>query len=356
MTDLLTPIAQPAIVHTTPMGESLAAPLHPTDDQRAHDTHRAPVVGGDDLRPGQTLCETQTVTAGSDPSADSNDQRIYDAHDGYVVAVGHSSSHPPAIRGTTPKQPTPGGWLELRVWAEMFDDAQKARIANVNRAERGGADPDVFAAHIAALHTTEHNCRLMLRRTFRKMAPEPIKDWEKASTGIGIDMLGRLLGHLGHPVHATPHHWQGTGSNRVLVDDPPYDRTVGQLWQFCGHGAPGRKWKGMTADDLAAQGKPTLKMLLHLMAENAIKEPGRSTLELLAGHQDPDDCLWPYRRVYEVSRLATAEKVHSVECVRCGPSGKPAQVCSPWSAGHQHAHALRITGKEILRDIWTVTA
>ena len=27
---------------------------------------------------------------------------------------------------------------------------------------------------------------------------------------------------------------------------------------------------------------------------------------------------------------------------------------SPWSKGHIHAHALRIVGKELLRDMWLV--
>lgn len=36
--------------------------------------------------------------------------------------------------------------------------------------------------------------------------------------------------------------------------------------------------------------------------------------------------------------------------------GKPAQPGTPWNPGHQHAHALRVTGKEILRDLWSISA
>jgi hypothetical protein len=61
-----------------------------------------------------------------------------------------------------------------------------------------------------------------------------------------------------------------------------------------------------------------------------------------------------YRTVYEAARENAAEKVHGTDCVRCGPSGKPALAGTPWSAAHQHAHGLRIVGKEILRDMWTV--
>ena len=93
----------------------------------------------------------------------------------------------------------------------------------------------------------------------------------------------------------------------------------------------------MTAEQLAAQGSPMLKMLVHLNAESCMKTMSS-----------------PYRLVYERVRQDVTDKVHTVECVRCGPSGKPAQPGAPWSPGHQHAHALRIVGKEILRDLWTV--
>jgi len=350
--------AQRAMSSPAPMPDSPAAPIHPTDDQRMNDTQGLSVVGGEVLRPGQIRYETQAGVAGSDPSLTdghsssdthvvsvvgepnpaTDDQSPADTHRSHVVGGTLAANHP-TTQGTTPMSPASDGWLELRIWAEMFDDAQKARIANVNRAERGGADPDIFGAHIAELTRTEHACRLAMRRTFRRVAPKPIIEWQKATNGIGIDLLARLLGHMGNPRWATPHHWEGTGSSRILITDPPFERTVGQLWQYAGHGAPGRKWKGMTADDLAAQGSPMLKMLVHLNAEACMK------------------CMTsPFRLVYEQTRQAVADKVHTVECVRCGPSGKPAQPGSPWSPGHQHAHALRIVGKEILRDLWMVAA
>jgi hypothetical protein len=60
----------------------------------------------------------------------------------------------------------------------------------------------------------------------------------------------------------------------------------------------------------------------------------------------------PYRAIYDARRAATADRVHETPCVRCGPSGKPAQPGTPWSAGHQLADALRIVSKEILKDLW----
>jgi hypothetical protein len=251
-----------------------------------------------------------------------------------LPAVADTLSATPTRSGPQPMTVS-SGWLELRIWAEMFHDAQKQRIASVNRAERGGVDPDIYVAYIEAVERAEHTCRLQLRKTYRRVVPVDIREWQKNAHGIGVDLLARLLGHLGDPVIATPHHWEGTGSDRVLVADPPFRRTVAQLWQFCGHGAPGRVRKGMTADELAALGNPNLKMIVHLMAECAMKQMSS-----------------PYRVVYDDARAATVDKLHTVECVRCGPSGKPAQPGTPWNPGHQHAHALRVTGKEILRDLW----
>lgn len=252
---------------------------------------------------------------------------------------GAPSSQPSIKIVTLPNGAPSSGWLELRIWAEMLHDAQQARIAATNRAERGGVDPALYTAHLDTLNIAEHQCLLALRRCYRRVTPAGIIGWQKANNGIGIDRLARLLGHLGHPRIATPHHWEGTGSARTLIADEPFERSVSQLWQYCGVGRPERKRKGMSADELAAQGNPVLKSQIWLASVECMK------------------CMTsPYRAVYDDAREAYADKMHSVECVRCGPSGKPAQVGSSWSAGHQHAAALRKTGKEILRDLWQVSA
>jgi hypothetical protein len=203
----------------------------------------------------------------------------------------------------------------------------------------------MFAKHIEAMERTEHECSLMLARCYRRVVPAAIRQWQQDTPGIGEALLARLLGHLGHPVLAMPHHWQGKGTDRQLVADVPCERTVSQLWQYCGHGDPARRIaKGMSAEDLAAIGSPRLKMLVHLNAEACMKCVGTTRSRRS-----------PYRDVYEARRLVTADRVHAAPCVRCGPSGRPAAEGSPWSAAHQHADALRIVGKEILRDLWRVS-
>ena len=61
----------------------------------------------------------------------------------------------------------------------------------------------------------------------------------------------------------------------------------------------------------------------------------------------------PYRAIYDEGRAKYADAVHTTECKRCGPKGKPALEGSPLSAAHQHARAIRLIAKAILRDLWT---
>ena len=231
---------------------------------------------------------------------------------------------------------------ELRVLAECFDDTQKARIACGNRVGSGEVDPLLFTAQTEALENAEHVTELMLVRRYRSLVRTwlpGIEQWQVTYGGLGEKLVARLLGHLGHPKIATPSHFETKGGNRVQVFEEPYERLISQLWSYCGHGDPERKLtKGMTQQDLLAMGNPRLKMLVHLLAEASIKNPGK---------QDPK-----YRKIYEHRRDVTATRVHAKECKRCGPSGKPALINSPWSKAHQHADALRIVGKEMLRDLW----
>lgn len=320
------------------------------DDQATRDTHGRTVVGS----PSDLLA---AVPGPLD---------THGASDGGTLST-------PAIRSATSIEAAPGstllgssvhggcdthapvdGWLELRLWAEMFHDAQQQRIATVNRAERGGVDPDVYAPYTEALQTAEKVVRLQMIRCYRRTVPAEIQTWVKATRGLDEPLMARLLGHLGHPRIATPHHWEGTGADRVLVADSPFERTVGQLWQYCGHGRPGRAQRGASAEDLAALGSPNLKMLVHLAAEGIVKagvrkNEGATTFTPTNRHAISD-----LGQLYLDVRYATWDRPHTVACVRCGPAGKPAEPGSPWNAGHQQGDALRKIGKEILRDLWKV--
>jgi hypothetical protein len=166
------------------------------------------------------------------------------------------------------------------------------------------------------LSTLEHGATLLLKRQMRN---HPVGGWVKATVGVGEKQAARLLAAIGDP------YWHS-------AEDRP--RTVSELWAYCGYhtvdGQAARRRKGQKAN-----WSNNAKMRAYLIAESCIKQR----------HS-------PYRAVYDAARGKHEDAVHSVECVRCGPSGKPAPAGSPLSAGHQHARALRAVSKQVLKDLW----
>jgi len=289
----------------------------------------------------------------------------------------------------------------LALASDVLGDLEKVRIANENRLRqltrstedsdgetRGfGLDenhPDVarLAALVAMLAETEHKATLNLARLMRN---HPLGPWVRAQKGIGEKQAARLLAAIGDP-YIRPEFDRADGTV-----EPSRPRMVSELWAFAGYHVirvpAGSQDACDTHDGSAASGPsipagqtrlgthslfaggeqdgaiPTMldadsqsravgmaprrargakanwsgtaKMRAFLVAESCIKQ--------LDGH---------YRAVYDATREKYAGAVHAIECVRCGPKGKPAQPGSPLSAGHQHARALRAVAKEILRDLW----
>lgn len=209
----------------------------------------------------------------------------------------------------------------LRVWAEMFNDAQQHRIRTENRIRSASVFTDVFAEEVTAAKATEHRLRLALRRQYRKTAPAGVIAWQKASPGIGDDTLAAILGHLGHPRIAFPQHWEGTGEDRKLIEDEPFLRTVSQLWAYCGHGDPNRKkFKGMTAEDAFALGNPMLKKLVYLMSANAIKQGGRSIETILDLSHAPTAA---HSAGAEVDLLGSDQLCFGPQCHAVGADSSP---------------------------------
>lgn len=252
--------------------------------------------------------------------------------------------------------PGPGGFDELRIFAESFEDAQKARIAIENRLRAGGTIPDAAQEALDSLHHAEKKLGLAMRRCFRRVAPE-VSAWVKSDAGVGVGehLMARLLGVIGDPVIAYPHHWEQRGEDRrVLIADEPFVRNVAKLWAYCGHGDATRKRaKGMSQSEALAMGNPRAKMIVHLLAEGAMKCVGSAEVDPIPNGLSPTDAPLsddaidapipkqrarrrsPYRDTYDLARAAVLDR-------------------EEWAPAHQHAHALRLTGKEILRDLWVV--
>lgn len=184
-----------------------------------------------------------------------------------------------------------------------------------------------------ALAAMEHQSVLSLQRAMRT---HPLGPWQKATVGVGEKQLARLLAAIGDP------YWN------TLHDRP---RTVSELWAYAGlHTVPSSSTPGHPGIDAhtspargAARRKKGMKSnwstdaktRAYLIAESCVKQ-ARS----------------PYRKVYDLRREATAARAHDRPCPQCNGAGKTELILTPWRAGHQHADALRVVSKEVLKDLW----
>lgn len=180
----------------------------------------------------------------------------------------------------------------------------------------------------------EHTLIKTLEKEVKSCALGP---WIEAQKGIGLKQAGRLLGVIGDPYWNSGHydHPEGKLDSDGEVIRIPHDRprTVSELWSYCGMGvvdgrAPHRR------KNVQSSWNGDARMRIWNISGACLKAQGH------------------YADVYYEARDKYADAVHSRECVRCGPSGKPALVGSPLSAAHQHACGLRIVSKTVLKDFW----
>lgn len=294
------------------------------------------------------------------------------------------------------------GFVELRVWAESYWDAQQYRIDLYNRLglkangqpKKDGANVDIETASllIGPVVAHEQHLQKMLVRTYRRVVSPSVIAWQRDTFGVGDVLLARLLGQLGHPRVATPYHWEGPTGERVLVADPPYERSLRQLWAYCGVGAPERRRKGMTQEDALALGNPRCKTLLWRIACATMKcrpEPMKRSIadRYAVGPAVVADQSKrvPQAKVLTADQRSSPHSSKERAAARHSPAGedlcaeslrarspamsRPAtrpfralydqrrahttQTHPEWTDGHRHADALRILSKEILRDLWT---
>ncbi|HEY1700802.1 MAG TPA: hypothetical protein VGG75_13900 [Trebonia sp.] len=266
------------------------------------------------------------------------------------------------------KRVNPGSYPELRMWAMALDDAMKARIAFENKERSGTVAMEAFGPVVELYQEAEDRLRKEMTACYRVTVPAGVRQWQEETAGIGESTLARLLGITGDPRMAYPKHWEGTGSDRHLVEDEPHPRLLSQLWQYTGHGAPKRRDVKGDAAALMSNGQPEAKKLVYLMAAAQVKSNAKGGTG--------------YRHVYDRVKAKYSLKVHSVDCaggysgalyVKCKThvpdddtlvtdDAVPANILKPklgyalagdsFQPSHVHAIALRHTGKEIERDLW----
>jgi hypothetical protein len=339
---------------------------------------------------GDASARAQDTAAASDlaaaisgvplPPDSPNGQPGYDAHD--LLAVGGTDTADPARRRSISRDPTPGSAGEpdqpashlavsrhasladptLALAADVVDDLERTRIANENRLRQLTRDepdedgevrgfgltedhPDVarLASIVDGLARIEHEATLNLQRAMRR---HPLGPWVKSQKGVGEKQAARLLAAIGDP------YWN------YLHDRP---RTVSELWAYCGlHTLPvGHSRSGALAAvaDGATAGSDHSRLDGQHRAVAARRKKGQranwsSAAKMRAWNIAGSMLKAGNRETYDKRKAATEGRAHAVECVRCGPSGKPAQPGTPWSDAHRHADALRIVSKELLKQLW----
>ena len=325
-------------------------------------------AGGDLLAESTDQSETHTA---DDSAPNSSDQPLLDAQLARVAepssARGHHHTDAHQLR-------VPGGFLRdpvLGVLADVVDDLETVRIANANRVrqltrtatdkdgeERGFGltldHPEVakLALTVKALEAAEHDAILNLKRALRK---HPLAPYQKRHKGIGEKQLARLLAVIGDPF------WND------LHERP---RTVSELWAYAGFHVI-RSSGGHTGCDAPAI--PAAGTQPHAGSQRTFGAQATNAPGMAPKRQRGQKSNWSedarkrahviaaampkfpgghYEQVYRAARAKYEGSLHTTECVRCGPKGKPAPAGSPRSDGHNHAMAVRIVAKEILKDLW----
>lgn len=333
----------------------------------------------------QPCSDAQAAVGGVGGPFDTTDQSCHDAQTGSVGGVVSSpTTHPPIDAqnvlggGGSRENPTTHSVLDahgvhgggvphdalLLFWADILDDLERTRIANENR-RRSLLDPEhgkgwpehdpnvaIITASIDGLAKLEHQAELQLKRIMRK---HPLGPWVKATKGVGEKQAARLLAAVGDPYIDSR-----TGT----------PRTVSALWAYCGlhvvpatqvqvgtqrpNGGGGGRGGAIPARIVANTHKTSVGVA---PSRQRGQKSNWSTIAKTRTYLVAESCIKqaasPYRAVYDHGRAKYADTTHQVECKRCGPSGSPAQPGSPLSAGHQHARAMRLVMKAILKDLWT---
>lgn len=353
----------------------------------------APTARGLKHRTDQGPFDTQNGFVGAAPSPGSG-QDLPVAHDRLAAAGtpdGTGSGNASAVADTQ----TASALLDpvLALAADTLDDLERVRIATQNRARslvqvfgiEGTAQHAAVVGLVAGLEKLEHDAELTLKRTLRK---HPLGLWIKATVGIGEKQGARLLAAIGDP-YIRPEITRADGTV-----EPSRPRTVSELWALCGYHVVHTNFpvdhRTGDAQRLTVGGEPShrtdhMEAATQVGSVGAVSAPGGgdtdqgavdaqnkavgvaparargqlanwSSTAKMRAFLIAESCIKqsksPYRAVYDAGRVKYADAVHAVECRRCGPRGKPAAVGTSLPAGHQHARAMRLVSKEILKDLW----
>lgn len=189
-----------------------------------------------------------------------------------------------------------------------------------------GESVRALASGVGLLAELEHESE---RQLVSRMKSHALGPWMAAAPGVGLKQGARLLASIGDP------YWRPQIINEDESIRPAGPRTVSAMWAYCGlhtkEGVAVKRKRGVQSN-----WNPTAKMRIHLVATSCVKQLKATckTGESITIHHIPGCACSRYRRLYD-TRRAHARATHA-----------------DWSDGHSHNDAVRIIGKEILKDMW----
>lgn len=248
-------------------------------------------------------------------------------------------------------------YWQLRTAARNYYDSYQLTTRMSNRckaaarsAEDGtGTYPIELDEQLEAAQQMKSTNGVILARLYRNIAPPLVRKFQQDTVGLGEMWIARLIGEVGDFKLYTEAWWEDVPdlSHAKLGEDEEKDETprpkrvlaigetrttgVRELWAYCGHGDPSRRRRrGQTQDDALASGNPLAKMIVHQMAEFALRNNG------VPDKNGRERGQTPYYDCYLAARM-TAENSHP-----------------DWKPGHVYNYAVRKVGKGILKDLWRV--
>lgn len=282
----------------------------------------------------QKKCGAVTNLAGDHPSNDTHNMVV----PGSAVVWADETTKKPIPTSFASRLAYPIADPMLFTLAQTLQDYETLRIAEEHRLRifstpsdvpdedgvcRGfgyAEDSDevqVIKGLIDPLKDLEHRTVLSLQK---RMRVNPIWPYFKDVKGVGEKTLARLMACIGDP-YLRP------------LDDGSYEpRTVSQLWAYCGmHTMPNKDGEIIAAKRMKgvqANWNMEAKTRLFLLSQGLLRQGIRKDKD---GNQF---AVTPYGQLYLDRRAHTA-------------------VTHPeWNPGHGLNDALRIMGKELLKQLW----
>lgn len=214
--------------------------------------------------------------------------------------------------------PHASAYARLGIFAAAVDDIERTRIALGNRSGafvREGADPDhpdvvAMKSLSEAMETTE---RIAIKRMEKCLLKElPVGAWVKNTNGLGLKTVARFIASVGDPRVRPVRGEEDENGKRPIIGYA--DRTVSQLWSYCGLDVREGKAPKL-ARGTKANWNGIARKRAFCMAEPCIKNMNSE-----------------YRSVYDAARLKYAD----------------AEI----SDLHKHRRAMRAVMKAIVKDLW----